>query len=108
MKVPSSILLPLLVIPAVAGHGYVADVTINGKSFKGNAPNADTDPSIVRQISTTSPVKGANNPFVNCGQNAQLASLNGPANPGDALTFNWRASVDENVSFHLLHRIECA
>jgi hypothetical protein len=35
------------------------------------------------------PVKGANNPSVNCGNDAQLASDIADANPGDSMSFLW-------------------
>jgi len=87
-----SLFLPLLLnwCATVAAHGFVWRVTIAGKLYMGNIPNGSPNASIVRQIDTVEPVKGAMNPYVNCGQDAQLASLEGTANPGDVLTFDWR------------------
>jgi len=91
---PNSTLLLFLsflaFIPFVAAHGFVWRVTINGQLFMGNVPNANSNASIIRQIDDISPVKGANNSFLNCGQSAQLASQVASANPGDVLTFDWR------------------
>jgi hypothetical protein len=80
----------LVLLPFVSGHGYVAQVAIDGKDYYGNLPNADPVPSIVRQINDVSPVKGADNPYLNCGQDAQLASLVANANPGSQMQFWWK------------------
>lgn len=85
-----STFLPLLLASYAAAHGYVAQVTINGKSYTGNVPNADPNPSIIRQIFDVGPVKGADNKDINCGINAQLAQNVASANPGDEITFDWR------------------
>lgn len=89
----------LALIPCVAAHGVVSVLTVDGKSYTGNMPTENgepTNPSVIRRISTIDPVKGATNPFVNCGWNASAASLNADANPGSALTFKWVASEQEN------------
>lgn len=87
------LLLSLLVLrnacPAKA-HGYVAQVSIDGEIYMGNVPNAQPSPSIVRQIDDISPVKGASNPYMNCGQAAQLAALVADANPGSQFQFWWK------------------
>ncbi|KAI9567884.1 glycoside hydrolase family 61 protein [Boletus coccyginus] len=86
----ASALLPLLAyVPQVRAHGYVAQVTIDGKAYAGNVPNAQPTPSIIRQINDISPVKGASNPYLNCGQDAQKADLVANANPGSRLQFLW-------------------
>jgi len=89
-----SLLTPLLAAAYVSAHGFVATVTIDGKAFKGNVPNGKTNPSIIRQISDTSPVKGADNPDTNCGKDAKPASLVADANPGSTVTFDWKAGSD--------------
>ncbi|KAG9311211.1 glycosyl hydrolase family 61-domain-containing protein [Chiua virens] len=78
-------LLPIL----VSAHGYIGSVTIDGKTYSGNQPGGTTNPSIIRQVSTISPVKGASNPSINCGMNATLASDVGNANPGSQLQVWW-------------------
>ena len=93
-------LSPLLsLLPSVAGHGYVTNVTIDGTSYAGNVPNAEPFASPIRQISDISPVKGADNPSLNCGLNAQLASMVVPANPGSVMDFYWGDPDGSNVSF---------
>lgn len=88
--------LPALVIPTfVSAHGYVQQVTIDGTVYKGNNLNVATPtPSIIRLVNTNSPVKGTNNSFLNCGQDAQLASLVGNANPGSQLEILWVGGTD--------------
>ncbi|KAF9459737.1 glycosyl hydrolase family 61-domain-containing protein [Collybia nuda] len=85
-----SLFVPLLVAVLVSAHGYVAEITIDSKRFPGNVPRGAKKPSIIRQISDISPVKGANNPSVNCGPNAQLATEVGNANPGSTISFDWK------------------
>jgi hypothetical protein len=89
-------ILSALVIPAlVSAHGYVQQVTIDGTVYKGNNLNVGTPaPSIIRLVSTNSPVKGATNPDLNCGQSAQLASLVGNANPGSQVQVLWAGGTD--------------
>ena len=97
---PSSTLALFLLasIPHVVAHGFVYKVTINGELYMGNIPNGNPNASIVRQINNVDPVKGANNTFLNCGQDAQPASLVANANPGDLLTFDWRGGDLSPVS----------
>ncbi|KAF8557187.1 glycoside hydrolase [Imleria badia] len=78
-------LLPFL----VSAHGYIGSVSIDGKVYTGNVPGGTTAASIIRQVSTISPVKGATNPSLNCGMNATLAANVGSANPGSQLLIHW-------------------
>lgn len=102
MKSTLSLLTPLLLLVAhVAAHGYVAILGVDGTPFDGDEPTEDgepTKPSVIRRISTIDPVKGAANPFLNCGQNATAAALIAPTSAGDALTFTWEAGGGEGVS----------
>ena len=92
-------LSPLLsLLPSAAAHGYLTKVTIDGTSYAGNAPNAKAADSPIRQISDISPVKGADNPSMNCGLNAQLATMVVPANPGSVMDFYWGDLGGANVS----------
>ncbi|KAF8728398.1 hypothetical protein AX14_006699 [Amanita brunnescens Koide BX004] len=86
-----SIFALLLSASYVAAHGFLYQVIIDGTTYQGNQPAASpTAPSIIREISTISPVKGANNSNLNCGQDAQPASLVGNAMPGSTVSFNWK------------------
>lgn len=86
----------LALLPLVSGHGYVAQVAIDGEDYYGNLPNANPVPSIVRQINDVAPVKGAANPYLNCGQDAQLASLVANANPSSQMQFWWKGGDGSN------------
>ena len=93
-------LSPLLsLLPSAAAHGYVTKVVIDGTSYSGNVPAAQPSDSPIRQISDISPVKGADNPSMNCGLNAQLATMVVPANPGSVVEFYWGDPGGELVSF---------
>lgn len=88
-------LLTACLLPATAyAHGFVSRVTIAGKDYSGNVPNASPKDSIVRQIDDTGPVKGAGNADTNCGHDAQRATLVADANPGDVISFEWLAGSD--------------
>ncbi|KAG6829903.1 hypothetical protein H0H92_003036 [Tricholoma furcatifolium] len=85
----SNIIFPVALVSSVLGHGYVSEVSIAGTSYKGNIPGATPNPSIIRQITTIDPVKGANNSDLNCGFGAQAAANVGNAMPGDQVQFYW-------------------
>jgi hypothetical protein len=88
-------LLGLAFFTLVSAHGFVQQVTIDGTVYKGNNLNVGTPaPSIIRLVSTNSPVKGSTNSALNCGQDAQLASLVGNANPGSQLEILWVGGTD--------------
>jgi hypothetical protein len=55
-------------------------------TYDGNVPNAKPSDNPIRQISDIGPVKDSNNPSLNCGLNAQLASMVVPAIP-DSVDF---------------------
>ncbi|KAG6843485.1 hypothetical protein H0H87_003970 [Tephrocybe sp. NHM501043] len=94
MKSVLSLLLPITLATSAFSHGFVANITIDGKIFKGNTPQHNPANSIIRLVNTTSSVKGVQNPDLNCGSGASTASDIGEAMPGSKLTFQW--SVDEN------------
>ncbi|KAF8186229.1 glycoside hydrolase family 61 protein [Pholiota molesta] len=87
----TSLLVPLLGAAYASAHGFLRTVTINGQSYTGNQPASATKPSIIREISTQDPNKGVSNPALTCGPNATAASLDATVNPGDSLTFSWKA-----------------
>ncbi|KAI0631535.1 glycosyl hydrolase family 61-domain-containing protein [Trametes polyzona] len=90
MKAATTLALSLLaVVPFVSAHGYVSEVTIDGKSYKGNSPNSNSVKSPIRMIDDVSPVKGASNKYLSCGQNAQKAATVASANPGSKVSFQW-------------------
>ncbi|KAI0668780.1 glycosyl hydrolase family 61-domain-containing protein [Trametes maxima] len=89
MKRSAALLALSAAVPYVAAHGFVSQVAIDGKAYAGNVPNNYQGPSPIRLVSDISPVKGASNPDLNCGLNAQLAELVVPANPGSSVEFQW-------------------
>lgn len=54
--------------------------------------------SAIRMIDDVSPVKGATNKYLSCGQNAQKASTVATASPGSKVSFKWSAITGGNVS----------
>jgi len=87
-----SLSIPLLLATAasyVSAHGIVSSLTIDGKYYQGDLPNAPDNPSIIRQVADVGPVKGAMNANITCGLAATFAALNGPVNPGSVLQLNW-------------------
>ncbi|KAG2354850.1 glycosyl hydrolase family 61-domain-containing protein [Suillus spraguei] len=74
-------LLALAIPTLVSAHGFVQQVTIDGTVYMGNKLN------------------GANNPFLNCGQDAQFASLVGNANPGSQLEILWVGEIDGSCNW---------
>ncbi|KAJ3740125.1 glycoside hydrolase family 61 protein [Lentinula detonsa] len=84
-----SVLLSSCAVQLVSAHGWLGSVTVGSQTFIGNVPNASPTGTVIRQIDDVDPVKGASNAFLNCGQNAQLASDVAQANPGDTVAFTW-------------------
>ncbi|KAI0084578.1 glycosyl hydrolase family 61-domain-containing protein [Irpex rosettiformis] len=81
----------LALLPYVSAHGFVNKLVVDGKSYTGNVPAQKTNPSVIRQINSIDPVKGANNQDINCGHSAQKASLVADVQPGSTLEFFWLA-----------------
>lgn len=80
----------LALAPYVAAHGSVHKITIDGKDYTGPAVGkGPLKGSPIRAISEVDPVKGATNPNLACGQSAQLADTNAPANPGSTIELFW-------------------
>ena len=86
------LIFPLLVVTYVSAHGFVWKLGINSQTYTGNVPSATPAASVIREITTQDPVKGANNPSLTCGQNSTAGTLVADVNPGDAVTFNWRSA----------------
>ncbi|KIK64066.1 glycoside hydrolase family 61 protein [Collybiopsis luxurians FD-317 M1] len=85
----SALFVSLVLSSLVSAHGWLNSVAIGTQTFKGNVPNASPTASVIRQINDVDPVKGANNSFLACGQNAQSATQVASANPGDNVAFSW-------------------
>ncbi|KAJ7595353.1 glycosyl hydrolase family 61-domain-containing protein [Mycena floridula] len=88
---PTLFLVQLFVLVQVSAHGFVYIVSVDGKAFTGNIPDEHpSKASVIREVSAQDPVKGATNPSVNCGNNAQIAAQTADALPGSVLSFDWR------------------
>ncbi|RPD58202.1 glycoside hydrolase [Lentinus tigrinus ALCF2SS1-7] len=93
----NAILFALLAItPLVAGHGYLASITVDGATYEGNTPSSNSVSSVIRMIDDIDPVKGADNQYLACGQNAQKAAKVASANPGSSVSFKWVNSAGGN------------
>lgn len=103
MKSAVAFFIPMLAAACANAHGYVADLIIADKHYKGNEPAGAKNPSVIRQVSDVSPVKGATNTNINCGLNATPASLVANANPGDKVSFSWKGGDGSNVRLPFLH-----
>ena len=93
-----SLLSFIALLPLVTAHGFLSQVSIDGQVYKGNVPNNYAGPSPIRLIDDVSPVKGASNPNLACGQNAVAAELVAMANPGSVVTFSWESGEQGSVS----------
>jgi hypothetical protein len=86
--------LPLLSLaafaPLVAAHGSLHAAWIDGKYYPAPLPQEDASQYTIRSINDINPVKGTNNPDLNCGHGAQRAGLVADAAPGSKLEFAWR------------------
>jgi len=87
-----SFFIPLLTASYVSAHGFLRTVTINSQAYTGNIPAGANNPSVIQQVSTSFPNKGASNPALTCGPNSTAGALVANANPGDTLTFDWKGS----------------
>ena len=101
MNFKTSLFVPLLAAAFVSAHGFLNAVNINGQLYTGNVPLAPDNPSIIRQVVSPNPNKGASNPALTCGPNSTAAALVANANPGDSLTFSWKGADLSNVRFNL-------
>ncbi|KAG5335216.1 hypothetical protein C0989_001828 [Termitomyces sp. Mn162] len=97
MKLVSSIFFPIAVATSALAHGLVTQITVDGKVYPGNTVNSKENPSVIRLVSSTSPVKGATNPDMNCGFGApQPAADVGNAMPGSKFEFTWGSGFGGN------------
>ncbi|PPQ72829.1 hypothetical protein CVT26_003338 [Gymnopilus dilepis] len=93
----SSLLIPLLFATYASAHGFVYKLGVNTQTYTGNLPGATpSEPSVIREISTQDPVKGASNPSLTCGMNSTAGTLVADVMPGDAITFDWRGGGLDN------------
>jgi hypothetical protein len=95
-----SVLLPVLALAAqVTAHGFLSQVTINGKAYNGPKPGQPASASAtsaIRGVSSPDPNKGASNVALTCGPDAVNGGLVASAMPGDKLTFSWKGADGSN------------
>ncbi|KAI9058940.1 lytic polysaccharide monooxygenase [Trametes sanguinea] len=86
MFTTSSLLLTALfaLVPYVSAHGFVAKVTIDGKSYDGNVTRLP-----IRSISANGPVKSVTDPNLACGLGSVPGTVIAAANPGSTIAFHW-------------------
>ncbi|KAJ7580637.1 hypothetical protein C8J56DRAFT_1057588 [Mycena floridula] len=96
-----SVSLFLSLLARVVAHGPGAQVTLDGHAFPGNLP-AGSQPvaSVVRLVSSGDSKKGATDPYIDCGNDAQAATAVAPATPGSVLAFKWTGESDQVNWFH--------
>lgn len=76
--------------PLVAAHGTLSGVWIDGKHYPGPMPQESSAQYIVRSVNSVDPVKGTDNPDLNCGHNAQKAGQVADAAPGSHVAVSFR------------------
>lgn len=78
--------------PAVLGHGYVEEMVIGGKTYKGPSPYSSAKVfSPIRKVSSTNPLTDVSSSDMTCGiRAATTAAVVAPATAGSKLTYTWR------------------
>ncbi|KZP09170.1 lytic polysaccharide monooxygenase [Athelia psychrophila] len=91
---PLNLLLTLLLLAhSVAAHGWVAKIEVASKTYNGNTPPSTTTPSVIRPVSTWTPVTGATSPSLNCGMNATKATQVATVAAGSELKIYWKTMM---------------
>ncbi|KAH8827678.1 glycoside hydrolase family 61 protein [Flagelloscypha sp. PMI_526] len=83
---------------SVLAHGYISQINVDNKPFKGpdvSAGDKNAD-SVIRAVDSIEPTKGADNPDINCGPNSQKSNLVAQAKPGSDIDVFWMAGGGEN------------
>jgi hypothetical protein len=95
----TTLVVPILTAAYASAHGYVSQLSIGSTVYQGDKTGQPTDNSVIRDVSSQDPVKGANNPDLNCGNGSpKPAALDANANPGDTMSFLWTSADGGNVS----------
>lgn len=80
-----------LAAAGVNAHGYVSEITCNGKTYKGGVPGETHPASPIRSISTIDPYKQPGGSGITCGANAKAGSMVVPVTAGTNLDLEWVA-----------------
>lgn len=100
----STLAIPLLTAAYASAHGYVSQLSIGDTLYQGDRTGQPTDNSVIRDVSSQDPIKGADNPDLNCGNGSpRPAGLNADAKPGDTMSFLWVSADGGNVSLPSLN-----
>jgi hypothetical protein len=76
-------------VPFAAAHGSLRNVNIDGLLVPGPIPAQEPGEFAIREVFSVDPVKGTDNPDLNCGAGARNAALVADVKPGSVLKFNW-------------------
>jgi hypothetical protein len=82
-----TLLLPLVSAVYVSAHGILVGMTVNG---------APQNRNVIRSVRNQDPNRGANNPALLCGPDAQVAPASAKVMPGDTLGFDWKSPNFDN------------
>ncbi|KAJ7069788.1 glycoside hydrolase family 61 protein [Mycena amicta] len=81
-----------------AAHGWVGSIAVSGQLYPGNGLGSSGAPSVIRQVTTNSPVTSVSDSNLACGPNAQLAQDMAIVSPGDEIEIFWVST--EGPWFH--------
>jgi hypothetical protein len=95
-------------LPSVIGHGQVTRITVDGVDHDAWTVNAPQMDSAIRHVDNYEPMRGVNNPGINCGPGAtRAAPLVADAKPGSEVSVRWNgADGKANVSRTLISFFE--
>lgn len=87
--------------PFVAAHGYIPEIRVGGKTYRGPNPGARSAPdSVIRPVSNVNPSYGHTNANINCGPGSRPAGQSAAAMPGDPVSIAWHEFTDGRVWPH--------
>jgi len=94
-----SLLTLLSALTLTSAHGIVQNLIIGATTYPGNNAENANDPkvdSVIREVITQNPVKGAMSVDMNCGASSKPAALVANVMPGDMMRFNWMGAYGNN------------
>ncbi|KAJ7230015.1 glycoside hydrolase family 61 protein [Mycena pura] len=103
MKSFAAALFSASLIASAAAHGWIGELTIAGKGYKGNEPTEETPngaPSVIRQIENNLPVKDTTSSELTCGRNAKPAALVATVAAGATIPVHWQTLAANGFWFH--------
>ncbi|KAJ7288324.1 glycosyl hydrolase family 61-domain-containing protein [Mycena rebaudengoi] len=94
------LLFILCVSGSAAAHGWLGSIAIAGKVYPANPPGTSGAASVIRQVSTNSPVTSVTSSDLTCGPDALPAQDVATANPGDRIGLHWISDSSSGLWFH--------